>query len=87
MPEPTDQRRRLTTPPEGRSSRRPTRYALAPPSSRRSWTPCPGLCHQDRLVDKVCSGFTLTASRHGGQKSTLPALYNCVYHLVPSKAA
>ena len=48
---------------------------------------CPGLCHQDRLVDKVCSGFTLTASRHGGQKSTLPALYNCVYHLVPSKAA
>ncbi|MFD8419560.1 NAD(P)H:quinone oxidoreductase [Streptomyces sp. NPDC059466] len=39
-----------------------------------------GLWHQDLLADKVYSGFTSTASRHGGQESTLLALYNSVYH-------
>ena len=31
--------------------------------------------------------FHLDCLTPRGQKSTLPALYNCVYHLVPSKAA
>jgi NAD(P)H dehydrogenase (quinone) len=39
-----------------------------------------GLWHQDKLSDKVYSGFTSTASLHGGQESTLLALYNCVLH-------
>ncbi|MEE6168555.1 MULTISPECIES: NAD(P)H:quinone oxidoreductase [unclassified Mycolicibacterium] len=39
-----------------------------------------GLWQQDLLADKVYSGFTSTASLHGGQESTLLALYNCVLH-------
>ncbi|RPK33551.1 NAD(P)H:quinone oxidoreductase [Streptomyces sp. ADI93-02] len=39
-----------------------------------------GLWHQDLLADKVYSAFTSTASLHGGQESTLLALYNSVYH-------
>lgn len=35
-----------------------------------------GLWMRDRLADKVYSGFTSTASAHGGQESTPPALYN-----------
>ena len=32
------------------------------------------------LADKVYAGFTSTATEHGGQESTLLALYNTVYH-------
>ncbi|WP_328647651.1 NAD(P)H:quinone oxidoreductase [Amycolatopsis sp. NBC_00348] len=39
-----------------------------------------GLWMRDLLSDKVYSGFTSTASAHGGQESTLLALYNSVYH-------
>jgi NAD(P)H dehydrogenase (quinone) len=39
-----------------------------------------GLWHRDLLSDKVYSGFTSTASLHGGQESTLLALYNSVLH-------
>jgi NAD(P)H dehydrogenase (quinone) len=39
-----------------------------------------GLWMRDLLCDKVYSGFTSTASAHGGQESTLLALYNSVYH-------
>jgi len=35
---------------------------------------------QGRLADKVYSGFTATSSAHGGQESTLLALYNTVHH-------
>ncbi|NYH80993.1 NAD(P)H dehydrogenase (quinone) [Actinopolyspora biskrensis] len=35
---------------------------------------------QGLLADKVYSGFTSTASKHGGQESTLLALYNSVHH-------
>jgi NAD(P)H dehydrogenase (quinone) len=35
---------------------------------------------QGQLADKVYSGFTATATAHGGQESTLLALYNTVYH-------
>jgi NAD(P)H dehydrogenase (quinone) len=38
------------------------------------------LWHLDLLSDKVYSGFTSTASLHGGQESTLLALYNSVLH-------
>lgn len=35
---------------------------------------------QGRLADKVYSGFTSSASKHGGQESTLLALYNTIHH-------
>lgn len=38
------------------------------------------LWHRDLLSDKVYSAFTSTASLHGGQESTLLAMYNSVLH-------
>ena len=35
---------------------------------------------QGLLADKVYSGFTATSTAHGGQESTLLALYNTVHH-------
>jgi len=35
---------------------------------------------QGQLADKVYAGFTATMTAHGGQESTLLALYNTVYH-------
>jgi NAD(P)H dehydrogenase (quinone) len=35
---------------------------------------------QGLLADKVYSGFTATSTQHGGQESTLLALYNTVHH-------
>lgn len=35
---------------------------------------------QGLLADKVYSGFTSTATAHGGQESTLLALYNTIHH-------
>lgn len=36
---------------------------------------------QGLLVDKVYSGFTASGTPHGGQESTILALYNTFYHL------
>ena len=35
---------------------------------------------QGLLADKVYAGFTATQTAHGGQESTLLALYNVIYH-------
>ncbi|GAA4915079.1 NAD(P)H:quinone oxidoreductase [Streptomyces coeruleoprunus] len=35
---------------------------------------------QGKLADKVYSGFTSSATQHGGQESTLLALYNSFHH-------
>lgn len=35
---------------------------------------------QGQLADKVYAGFTSTMTAHGGQESTLLALYNTIYH-------
>jgi NAD(P)H dehydrogenase (quinone) len=35
---------------------------------------------QGKLVDKVVSGFTSAQNAHGGQESTILALYNTMYH-------
>jgi NAD(P)H:quinone oxidoreductase type IV len=35
---------------------------------------------RNELADKVYSGFTATSSMHGGQETTLLALYNAIYH-------
>jgi NAD(P)H dehydrogenase (quinone) len=39
-----------------------------------------GLWMQGQLADKVYSGFTATSTAHGGQESTILALYNTVHH-------
>ncbi len=39
-----------------------------------------GLWFQGRLANKVYSGFTSAQNPHGGQESTLLALYNTFYH-------
>ncbi len=39
-----------------------------------------GLWEQGLLADKVYAAFTSTATRHGGQESTLLALSNTFYH-------
>jgi NAD(P)H dehydrogenase (quinone) len=35
---------------------------------------------QGQLADKAYAGFTATMTAHGGQESTLLALYNTIYH-------
>jgi len=35
---------------------------------------------QGLLADKVYAGFTSTSTQHGGQETTLLALYNTIYH-------
>jgi NAD(P)H dehydrogenase (quinone) len=35
---------------------------------------------QGQLADKVYAGFTSSQTEHGGQESTLLALYNTIYH-------
>jgi NAD(P)H dehydrogenase (quinone) len=35
---------------------------------------------QNLLADKVYSGFTSTSTEHGGQESTILALYNTIHH-------
>jgi NAD(P)H dehydrogenase (quinone) len=35
---------------------------------------------QGLLADKAYAGFTATMTAHGGQESTLLALYNTIYH-------
>ncbi|MEU3855215.1 NAD(P)H:quinone oxidoreductase [Streptomyces sp. NPDC029554] len=39
-----------------------------------------GLWMQGKLSNKVYSGFVTTATAHGGQESTLLALYNSIHH-------
>jgi len=39
-----------------------------------------GLWAQGKLADKVYSGFTSSSTAHGGQESTLLALYNTIHH-------
>src|SRR5581483_3694572 len=40
-----------------------------------------GYWRQGRLQDKIYSGFTASSSPHGGQESTLLALYNTIHHI------
>lgn len=39
-----------------------------------------GLWFKGKLADKVYAGFTSAQNAHGGQESTLLALYNSIYH-------
>lgn len=58
----------------------PTRFGNVSAQLKEYLDTLGGLWHQGRLADKVYSGFTASATRHGGQESTLLALYQTVHH-------
>lgn len=58
----------------------PTRFGNVTAQLKQFIDTLGALWHQGRLADKVYSGFTASATRHGGQESTLLALYATVHH-------
>ncbi len=58
----------------------PTRFGNVASQLKQFLDTLGPLWFQGRLADKVYSGFTATSSAHGGQESTLLALYNTVHH-------
>ncbi|MER7990890.1 NAD(P)H:quinone oxidoreductase [Streptomyces noursei] len=58
----------------------PTRFGNVTSQLKQFVDTLGGLWQQGRLADKVYSGFTASATKHGGQESTLLALYNTVHH-------
>ncbi|MGW1540081.1 NAD(P)H:quinone oxidoreductase [Streptomyces sp. NPDC002309] len=58
----------------------PTRFGNIASQLKQFMDTLGGLWAQGKLADKVYSGFTATATTHGGQESTLLALYNSVHH-------
>lgn len=58
----------------------PTRYGNVSAQLKNYLDQLGPLWSQGKLADKVYAGFTSTATAHGGQETTLLALYNSVYH-------
>ncbi|MFI5757946.1 NAD(P)H:quinone oxidoreductase [Streptomyces sp. NPDC051569] len=58
----------------------PTRYGNISSQLKQFIDTLGGLWQQGALADKVYSGFTASATTHGGQESTLLALYNTIHH-------
>lgn len=58
----------------------PTRYGNVSAQLKQFIDTLGSHWQQGLLQDKVYSGFTSSASLHGGQESTLLALYNTVHH-------
>jgi NAD(P)H dehydrogenase (quinone) len=58
----------------------PTRYGNVTAQLKQYIDSLGPLWMEGLLADKVYSGFTSTATLHGGQESTLLALYNTVHH-------
>jgi NAD(P)H dehydrogenase (quinone) len=58
----------------------PTRYGNVAAQLKGYLDTLGPLWSQGRLADKVYAGFTSSATAHGGQETTLLALYNSVYH-------
>ncbi|MFG2529130.1 NAD(P)H:quinone oxidoreductase [Streptomyces sp. NPDC048516] len=58
----------------------PTRFGNVSSQLKQYLDTLGGLWQQGRLADKIYSGFTASATRHGGQESTLLALYHTVHH-------
>ncbi|MCK7624253.1 NAD(P)H:quinone oxidoreductase [Streptomyces sp. RS10V-4] len=58
----------------------PTRFGNVTSQLKQFLDTLGGLWQQGRLADKVYSGFTASGTRHGGQESTLLALYHTVHH-------
>jgi NAD(P)H dehydrogenase (quinone) len=58
----------------------PTRFGNVSAQLKQFMDTLGGLWAQGKLADKVYSGFTSSATLHGGQESTLLALYNSIHH-------
>jgi NAD(P)H dehydrogenase (quinone) len=58
----------------------PTRFGNIASQLKQFLDTLGGQWAQGLLADKVYSGFTATSTAHGGQESTLLALYNTVHH-------
>ena len=58
----------------------PTRFGNVASQLKQFIDTTGGLWAQGQLADKVVAGFTSASNDHGGQESTLLALYNCFYH-------
>ncbi|MFJ1748338.1 NAD(P)H:quinone oxidoreductase [Streptomyces sp. NPDC088116] len=58
----------------------PTRFGNVASQLKQFIDTLGGLWAQGKLADKVYSGFASSATRHGGQESTLLALYNSFHH-------
>lgn len=58
----------------------PTRYGNVSSQLKQFLDMTGGLWAEGRLADKVASGFTSAQNPHGGQESTLLALYTTMYH-------
>jgi NAD(P)H dehydrogenase (quinone) len=58
----------------------PTRYGNIASQLKQFLDTLGGQWAQGLLADKVYSGFTATSTAHGGQESTLLALYNTIHH-------
>jgi NAD(P)H:quinone oxidoreductase type IV len=58
----------------------PTRFGNVASQLKQFIDTLGGQWAQGLLADKVHSGFTATSTAHGGQESTLLALYNTVHH-------
>lgn len=59
----------------------PTRYGLMASQMKNFIDQTGGLWFGDKLVGKVGSAFTSTASQHGGQETTLTSTFNVFLHL------
>jgi NAD(P)H dehydrogenase (quinone) len=58
----------------------PTRFGNISSQLKQFIDTLGGLWAQGKLADKVYSAFVSTATNHGGQESTLLALYNSIHH-------
>ncbi|MFG2886255.1 NAD(P)H:quinone oxidoreductase [Streptomyces sp. NPDC048297] len=58
----------------------PTRFGNVSSQLKQFIDTLGGLWAQGVLAHKVYSGFVTTATKHGGQESTLLALYNSIHH-------
>jgi NAD(P)H dehydrogenase (quinone) len=58
----------------------PTRYGRMAAQMANFWDQTGGLWAQGKLIGKVGSGFTSTASQHGGQETTLIAMHTMMFH-------
>jgi NAD(P)H dehydrogenase (quinone) len=58
----------------------PTRFGLPAAQLKQFLDTAGGLWQQGKLVNKPVTAFTGAANPHGGQESTLLALYNTFYH-------
>ena len=58
----------------------PTRFGNVSSQLKQFLDTLGGQWAQGQLADKVYSGFTSSSTLHGGQESTLLALYNTIHH-------